>query len=95
MAAQRVAEPGLGTSDLVDGGRGVTLHNVLADALGVVHDERQPLAAADGVVLGAVDAVAAGAGIIGLVKPACCIACILQYASESGSGCVAGQLVSY
>ena len=61
MAAQRVAEPGLGTSDLVDGGRGVTLHNVLADALGVVHDERQPLAAADGVVLGAVDAVAAGA----------------------------------
>ena len=35
MAAQRVAEPGLGTSDLVEGGRGVTLHNVLADALGV------------------------------------------------------------
>ena len=39
MAAQRVAEPRLGASDLVEGGRGVALHDLLADVAGVVHDD--------------------------------------------------------
>ena len=61
VAAQRVAEPRLGASDLVEGGCGVALHDLLADVAGVVHDEGQLLAAADRAVLGAVDAVAGGA----------------------------------